>query len=284
MKVSLTRKARALASALLTTLVICSILSMFVMYYLSLIDQQSYLSARSQVWNMAIAVSEAGVEEGLQQLNANYPTLGTDGWTYDSGSNSYWKSNSLPGGNSYQVNIFLTNNVNPVVISRAYVYSIPKYGLYSAGNFFAAVGVSNSTPTVVTRAVQATCAKANLFTAALAVKTSIDLKGNGVYADSFNSQDPSKSTNGKYDSSKYSGDHGDVGTNGGITNGSVSVQNANIYGIVHTGPGCPVSVGSNGAVGTHAWQAGNSGFEPGTCCRTRTLLSLTQRTPIPRPG
>jgi len=61
MKISLTRKAKQLASSLLTALVICSILSLFVMYYLSLIEQQNFLSARSQSWNIAIAVSEAGI-------------------------------------------------------------------------------------------------------------------------------------------------------------------------------------------------------------------------------
>jgi hypothetical protein len=86
MKTKLSRKARQLASSLLTTLVICSILSMFVMYYLSLIDQQNFLGFRSQTWNMAIAVSEAGIEDGLEHLNDGYPNMGTDGWTYDATS------------------------------------------------------------------------------------------------------------------------------------------------------------------------------------------------------
>ena len=88
------------------------------------------------------------------------------------------------------------------------------------------------------------------------------MKGNGVYSDSFDSSNPAKSTNGQYDSSKYSGDKGDIASNGGITD-SVNIQNGNVYGAVHTGVNCPVAIGPNGAVGTHAWQAGNSGFEPG---------------------
>jgi len=64
--------------------------------------------------------------------------------------------------------------------------------------------------------------------------------------------------NGMYNSSIYSGDHGDIGTNGGITNsGIVSVGNANVYGMIHTGPGCPVSMGPNGGVGPHCCQAGS---------------------------
>src|SRR5215471_20117915 len=115
MKTRLTRKAKQMASSLLTTLVICTILSMFVMYYLSLIDQQSYLNARSQVWNMAIAVSEAGIEDGLEEINCNdnYPDLaGGDGW---SGSNSVWtRTNNLPDGNGYVVTVITTNSQLPV--------------------------------------------------------------------------------------------------------------------------------------------------------------------------
>ena len=126
-----------MASALLTTLVICTILSMFVMYYLSLIDQQSYLSSRSQVWNMAIAVSEAGIEDGLAEINSNnnYPNLNGDGW---SGSNSVWtRTNNLPDGNSYVVTVITTNFYNPVVCCRGYVYNIPRYGRNAGSSFFA---------------------------------------------------------------------------------------------------------------------------------------------------
>src|SRR5438270_133693 len=113
MTIPLTRKTWQAASALITTLFICSILSIFVMYYLSLVDQQSYLSSRSQVWNMAIAISEAGIEDGLEQLNSNnnYPNLAGDGWSYD--GSSYSRSNSLPDGNSYVVYIYTTNLMNP---------------------------------------------------------------------------------------------------------------------------------------------------------------------------
>jgi hypothetical protein len=96
------------------------------------------------------------------------------------------------------------------------------------------------------------------------VKHSINLKGNGAYFDSYDSSDPTKSSNGLYNSAIYAGDHGDIATDGTSTDGSsVSIANANIYGAVQTGPGCPVSVGSSGGVGTHAWQATNTGFETG---------------------
>ena len=260
MKTKLSRKLKSAASALLTALIICSIFSLFVVYYLSLIEQQSLLNTRSQTWNMAIAVTEAGIEEGLEQLNDNYNSLGAAPWSFI-GNSTYYRSNSLPDGSSYTV--FITNSANPVVVARAYVQTgtFVKMAQNIAAGFFATVGVSSG-PTTVTRAVQVNCSKPPMYTAAVAVKGNIDLAGNGVYSDSYDSSNPAKSTFGQYDSTKYSGDKGDIASNGGITN-SVNIQNGNIYGKVHTGVGCPVSVGPNGAVGTHAWQAGNSGLEPG---------------------
>jgi hypothetical protein len=259
MKTRLTRKAKQMASSLLTTLVICTILSIFVMYYLSLIDQQSYLSSRSQVWNMAIAISEAGIEDGLQEINSNnsYPSLaGSDGW---SGSNNvFTRTNTLPDGNSYVVTVITTNFYNPAVVCRASVYNIPRYGRNASSSFFAAVALPPAGTPMVTRAVSVTCSKKNIFSAALVSKTGIDLSGNGVYTDSYDSAWPGIKCdlNGKYNVSVYSGDHGDIGTNGGITNsGIVSVGNANIYGMIHTGPNCPVSIGSSGGVGPHCCQA-----------------------------
>lgn len=254
MKTTGARHTNIVASALLTTLVICSILSIFVLYYLSLIDQQSFLSARSQSWNMAIVISEAGIEEGMAHLNINYPSLATDNWAYNSADGTYTRTNTVDANGSYTVTIYVTNSLNPVVISRAYVYMPAKYGNAARSSFFAAIGAQPSqTQGPVTRAIQVTCAKGNLFTAALVVKNTIDLHGNGIYTDSYDSSDPAKSTNGQYDSSKYSGNYGDIATDGGITS-SVSIQNGNIYGTVHTGPGCPVTIGSQGGVGPHGAQ------------------------------
>lgn len=261
MKINVFKRMKKAASALLTALIICSTFSLFVVYYLSLIEQQNLLNSRSQSWNMAMAITEAGIEEGLENLNDNTTSLGTAPWSYI-GNSTYYRSNTLPDGSSYTV--FITNTATPSIIARAYVNLASSSGLAQniSSGFFAAAGVGTPAPTSVTRAVQVNCAKPNLFTAAVAVKGNIDLAGNGVYTDSFDSSDPAKSTNGQYDSTKYSGDKGDVATNGGITN-SVNVQNGNIYGHVHTGPNCPVSVGPNGGVGAHSWQASNSGLEPG---------------------
>src|SRR5262245_34489229 len=198
MKIRLTRKTNQLASTLLTALVICSILSLFVMYYLSLIEQQSLLSARSQVWNMAIPVSEAGIEEGLQQVNNAYPDMNTDGWTYD-GSTCFYKSNYLADGNGYMAYIYVTNGINPTVVSVAYV-NPPSFFPLTGTLLFAAGGVNvSTTPTTITRCVAVNCVKKSPWTAAMIAKRGIDLHGQNVSTDSFNSSNPSMSVNGQYD-------------------------------------------------------------------------------------
>jgi hypothetical protein len=251
MRNQISRKASQRASALLTVLIIGTMLAMSVAFYLSFVEQQGMLSTRSQYWNVAMTVAEAGVEEGLEELNTNPNNPGADGWTQVSGTPNYTVSRTLADGNSYTITLYLTNSSNPAVIAQANI-GLPAFAVAAQGPIFAAAGVTPNA-TVVKRAVQVTCSKPSLFTAAVVVKNDIDLKGNGVYSDSFDSTSTNKSTNGQYDSTKYSGDKGDMMTVGGITD-SVSVQNGNIYGKVHTGPGCPVSIGPQGGVGPHASQ------------------------------
>ena len=252
MKIKLGKHFRQMASALLVTMVLGSILCVFVVYYLGLIQQQNTLSVRSQAWNIAIAVSEAGVEDGLQALNSG----AVDGWTKE--GTRYWRQRMLPDGNWYVVTNDLTTANAPVITARAHV-QLPALAANTPLTFFAVAAVNTTVNhCIISRAVQVTCSKnpMSLFTAAMVAKHAIDLKGNGVLTDSFDSSDSSKSTNGKYDPGKYRGDFGDVATNDGII---VGVGNANIYGKLHTGPEGSYNLGPNGGVGTHAWQAANGG-------------------------
>jgi hypothetical protein len=258
MKLSLSRRARQLASALLATLIIFAIFSLFLVYYLTLVGQQNLLGGRSQQWNMAMAVTEAGVEEGLQHLNVNYKNLASDGWA-SCGANTYYRSNSLPDGNSYAV--FLTNLLNPVIVSRSYVRApVMAQGLQAA--FFAAAGVELP-PELVSRTVRVTCTRGNVLLAALVAKHGIDLNGNNVRTDSFDSGDPNRSLNGQYHPGRGVGDMGDIASNDGLVD-SLNLGNANIYGKAHTGVGTnTLSLGSNGGVGSHEWQATHRGIQDG---------------------
>src|SRR5436190_18748708 len=117
MIIKLFKRVKQAASALLTALVICSVFSLFVVYYLSLIEQQNLLNTRSQTWNMAIAITEAGIEEGLEHLNDNTTSLSQAPWSYIGGS-TYYRSNTLADGSAYTV--FITNNSpSAIVVSGA---------------------------------------------------------------------------------------------------------------------------------------------------------------------
>jgi hypothetical protein len=96
----------------------------------------------------------------------------------------------------------------------------------------------------------------------MVAKGSIDLAGNKIKSDSFNSSDPAASTDGKYDPAKAL-DGGDVGTNSSVLD-TLNVWNADIYGKASTGPGGNVKLGANGSVGSQEWHdAGKTGIEPG---------------------
>src|SRR5438105_3932249 len=101
MKTSISRKAKQLGNALLVAMCISAFLCISITGYLTVTEQQTFLSARSQAWNLAITVVEAGLEEGLQHLNANTTTnLVADGWTFD--GLWYSRSNSLANGSYYK--------------------------------------------------------------------------------------------------------------------------------------------------------------------------------------
>ena len=101
-----------------------------------------------------------------------------------------------------------------------------------------------------------------LFRTALLARGQIDLNGNSLGIDSFDSSDPNYSNGGRYDATRNK-DNGDVATNAGLTN-SANIGNAKILGRVWTGPGGSVHIGANGSVGDKAWHAGgNHGVKPG---------------------
>ncbi len=245
-------------NALVITLFLVTILAVSIAGYLSYTNQQSLLGFRSQTWNMALAVSEAGVEEGLSQLNNNYTNLASDGWTA-SGS-IYSISRSLGNGNSYTVSIDYSNAFAPDITSRAFV-TPPALAQNSLGPLFAVGGGNTTESSTISRAIRVKCSKASLFLGAMVARHKIDMNGNNVLTDSFDSADPAKSTSAQYDPTK-AGNRGDVASNDGVVN-TVAIGNANIYGKVYVGPGGSATVGVNGGIGEHSWQATHTGIEDG---------------------
>jgi hypothetical protein len=212
--------------------------------YLTLVSTQNSLSGRSQAWNMAIGVAEAGIEEALAHLNASPAQLSKDSWYLYGGA--YRMSRYMPGTrNKYTV--FITNGTQPVIFCRARVYCLEGNFRYEAD---------------INRAVLVKCRQNGFAAKGMAADGQINMNGNGIMTDSFDSSDPNYSSGGHYDVNKVK-DAGDVSSNGTITN-TVNVGNANIFGHVATGPGGTVSLGPNGSIGSKAWlAAGGEGIQDG---------------------
>ncbi len=107
---------------------------------------------------------------------------------------------------------------------------------------------------------------------ALAAKQTIDLRGNGILTDSFDSRSLWMSNFGQYDATVYAGDNGDVVSNDGIS----TIAETPISTAVSTSARArTVIFGTHGAVGTHAWQgAGNKGFQAGHVLQDATNFTF----------
>jgi hypothetical protein len=108
----------------------------------------------------------------------------------------------------------------------------------------------------LTRVLRVGTTNAPLFSVAAGARFGIDLKGNNINTDSFNSALTNLSTNGRYDSSKIS-TNGDIASIAGIVN----VGNADVNGSVSIGPTGSDSIGANGFVTGGVSQDFNVEFE-----------------------
>jgi hypothetical protein len=197
----------------------------------------------SQAWNGALTTAEAGIEEGLAQLNPSALLFntnidrGANGWTLQA-DGLYHAPRRTLGDNYYDVAI--SADPLPSIYATGYV----RMPALSA---------------TISRSVAVTTSLSTLFRGAAAARVNVDLKGNYISTDSFISTDPNYSTNGRYDAAKRRAG-GDIASTGGVIN----VQNADVMGTLYTGPNGSYTVGSQGSVGDVAWVLGGSnGLQPG---------------------
>ena len=198
----------------MVTLFMVGLLGFFLFAYLYLVRTQRGFVARSQGWNAAMATAEAGIEEALAQLNPGAPApsinRSANGWGTATNGIYGPVTRSMTNNSSYSV--VYTTDTFPVIISTGTVY----------------VASINAT---LTRVVRVTTADAGLYKAGFATKYNLDLKGNNIETDSFNSTVASLSTAGQYDPLKTS-TNGDLASIAGIVN----VGNATVNGTVLLGP------------------------------------------------
>ena len=255
------------ASVLLMTVVVTGIVGFLLIAYLTLVKSQNYSTFRSQAWNNAIPVIEAGIEDALAHLNKENGTndlIGDGGWEK---TGSIYHMKRYVGESYYIVTIsnYVINatNVLPVVESRAYV-TMPVLVASAQNYLFAQVNGTPTTTSYLARGVRVKAKQERLFSKGMVADGEIDLNGNRITTDSFNSTDTNYNTGGKYDINKRRA-NGDIASNVGLTNSAaISSDNAKIYGRMSTGPQGSVDIGPNGSVGDLAWHAaGNKGIKPG---------------------
>ena len=258
-------------SVLLISLFTAVILGVTLASYLILTQSQNISITRSQQWNSAIALAEAGAEEALAQLNRNAPyfdpaegtnNLASNGWT--STGSGYLSPRRYLGQDYYDATITF-NGVTPLVYATGTVAMANSYA-YAPQAMFAVAGVTGDSGwSYKSRTVKVNTKINSLFSVAMAAKETIDLKGNNVSSDSFDSADPNYSNGGLYpfgDLNKTK-DNGDICTDAVIID-SLNIGNANLKGKAKTGPGGTIAIGPNGSVGDRAWvEGGNKGIKPG---------------------
>jgi hypothetical protein len=228
MKINLRSACASRGHVLIATIVITGFLMVGIAANLALINYEYSAASRSESWNKAIAVSEAGVEEAYAHINVNgFDRYSPNGWAMT--SNGWWKQRYL-GSNYYLVTI-VTNGA-PSLLSVGYV-RIPPSTNY------------------LKRTVQVSLVNQGMWRGAMLAKDTIVLLGNGVSSDSFNSTNAALSSNGQYDPAKRAA-NGDIASNSRLPN-CVQIGNGNVYGHVSTGPGGTVSYGANGGVGDLNW-------------------------------
>jgi len=222
-------------SVITIAVVSAAILSILVAGILAYFSNEYMFNVRSHRWTQALHLAEGAVEYGFGQFTyqGNQFQSAPTGWS--GGSGVYTKTISN-----------LTDTAGRIIGNCTVTVS----GLGTANPQILGVGTVTQVPyrgPVVSRAVRVILGRSAMFPAGVVSKNQINLNGNNAYSDSYDSTDVTKSTGGQYDPAKRQ-PHGDIASNAQIVN-TIGIGNADIYGLVSTGPGGTVSMGANGSVG-----------------------------------
>src|SRR5258707_7072749 len=113
---------RQQGSTLVLTLVMSLTIGTVLASYLGLIGGRYKVTVRSQCWNAAIPILEAGIEEALTHLQDDLNNPAANGWTLGtlSGQQVYSKQRSFADGSYFLVNIY---NATGGASNTPYIYS-----------------------------------------------------------------------------------------------------------------------------------------------------------------
>lgn len=201
--------------------------------YMLLIASQHRLVSQSMNWNTALALAEAGVEEGMAQVNINFGTnfggSAATNWSFNSTDQCYGPVTRTFTNGSYSAIIKLNGAGSaPSIIATGYAASL--YNLPRARRIVC-VDIANYSPWI----------------GAMNTRLGTTTKGSGMMIDSFDSTDPLHSSGGMYNPATHLAG-GDIASIGG----SVDLQNCQVYGKLRLGVNATWSLG-NGWVGDLTW-------------------------------
>jgi hypothetical protein len=266
MKIQYPSSSNQRGNILLVTLLTCVILGVTLASFLVLVSGQNRAVMRSLAWNSAIPVLEAGIEEALTHLSHHdIGNLSGHGWSTTDGRYFGKEIRIEDGFCLVTIDTADPASETPVIYSTAFVPA-PLHPAGQVGVLQAQLGPSldesRFAKGYVRRSARVRTARHAFFAKGMVADSEINLNGNNIKTDSFNSGDERYSTDGLYDPAKAR-DNGDVATNSGLIN-TLDVGNADIKGTVSTGPGGAVAIGPNGTVGDQEWHDdGNKGIQPG---------------------
>src|SRR5262245_21218900 len=115
-------------SVLIITLVLAILLGTMLASYLYWVRTQNALVSESQAWNAALAIAEAGIEEGMAQINVNIGTPNSTDYLSSIQANN-WGTGPVwtkPGELGYTVTV---SNDSPPTIYATGTNMVPALGI-----------------------------------------------------------------------------------------------------------------------------------------------------------
>ena len=234
--------------------------------YLSLGSSHSVMTARSQAWNIALPVAEAGLEEGLTQLNYTHGNnLTSNGWSkVSSGGNGNGNGkgngngNGNSGGNGSVGDYFKTRAISTDAYYEVYITENGKKPNVTAVGFARAPLTTN----FISRTIVAGLQKTNvIFTKAMIARKHIRA-GKTTLVDSFDSSSTKYSTSGKYDPAKRKATASVAATSN--KKNAIKIDNSKFYGDASVLKNGNLEFKNKGTLGDAAWvDAGNIGGQSG---------------------
>jgi len=221
MKIAYRKQRREQGSFMMFALFFGVLLTITLGSYLVMIGAQHKSVVRSERWNSTLTLAEAGVEEALAQMNASPNDFSANNWGTSGGN--YGPVTRTLGTGSYGVSI--------VPGSVATIYSTGYVTVPITGN-------------ILSRKVKVTAQNQPLINVPLGAVGNINMNGNSVATDSWNSHNPNLSNNGAYDSTKTSS-NGSVASVQGIVNIGQHTIDGNLY----LGPTASYASGTNQVTG-----------------------------------